>query len=291
MDDALDIFRPLTAGECEIAPIAETPSDDGELVSPIPDDAPSKPMAHHVFGKPTAGWTYRDASGAVLFEIWRFDPAGERKQFLPLTLWRDATRLRWRWKGVLAPRPLYGLDRLAARPAAPVVVCEGEKSADAASLIFPNSVCVSSSGGSQAASKGDWSPLKGRRILLWPDADQPGAKYAAEVALILGGQGCDVSIIDAPALASFSPDGSERGPKAGFDAADAVGEWGDLADLRKAALKLAKPFDPGPAFVSWGEFTMTAEGLTRPRTHKEDSLFRRILIQAPWRSLHDDAPL
>ena len=36
-----------------------------------------------------------------------------------------------------SPRPLYNLDSLAASPEAPIVICEGEKAADAAARIFP----------------------------------------------------------------------------------------------------------------------------------------------------------
>jgi putative DNA primase/helicase len=135
--------------------------------------------------------------------------------------------------------------RLAARSDAPVVICEGEKSADAAARVFPNCVCITSPGGSQAASKADWSPLEGRRVLVWPDADEPGAKYAATVAGNLHGLGCEVSIIDAMALASMAPDGGKHEPEKGWDAADAVAEWQDLAALRQAADGLAKAFVPG----------------------------------------------
>jgi hypothetical protein len=40
--------------------------------------------------KPSASWPYRDADGALLFEVWRFDPQGKRKEFVPLpfgTMW------------------------------------------------------------------------------------------------------------------------------------------------------------------------------------------------------------
>jgi hypothetical protein len=49
----------------------------------------------------------------------------------------------------------------------------------------------------------------------------------------------------------------------GWDAADAVGEWQDIAALRKAAHGRAKPYEPGPELVSWGNFAMDAKkGLT-----------------------------
>ncbi len=87
-------------------------------------------------------------------------------------------------------------------------------------------------------------------------------KYAREVAETLAGLGCEVSTIDAKALAAMAPDGSKREASEGWDAADAANEWPDLIALRKAAAGLAKPFEAGPAYVSWGAFTMGASGLT-----------------------------
>jgi putative DNA primase/helicase len=181
-----------------------------------------------------------------------------------LSLWRENGRLTWRWKAVPEPRPLYGLDRLAKRPDASVAICEGEKSADAAARIFPNSVCITSPGGSQAASKADWSPLEGRRVLVWPDADEPGAKYAATVAGNLHGLGCEVSITDAMALASMGPDGGKREPEKGWDAADAITEWPDVGALRKAAVDLATPYVATPT-INVAPAAKLRRGLNRSR--------------------------
>src|SRR4029077_12610729 len=128
-----DAFSPFTPGEIAAARGDATPApDEGEPVSPIPVDAPAPPQQHFKHGAPTATWTYREAGGAELFRILRFDFPDRRKEFCPLTLWRNAKGLHWRWKALPSPRPLYGLDQLADRPDAPVIVCEGEKSADAA---------------------------------------------------------------------------------------------------------------------------------------------------------------
>ena len=81
----------------------------------------------------------------------------------------------------------------------------------------------------------DWKPLAGRRVIIWPDSDEPGTKYAAAVAGDLHGLGCEVSIINADALASLTPEGGNREPTKGWDAADAVKEWEDLEALREAA--------------------------------------------------------
>jgi putative DNA primase/helicase len=98
-------------------------------------------------------------------------------------------------------------------PGASVVVCEGEKAADAAALIFPKSVCLTSAGGCKAEAKANFEPLAGRRVLIWPDADEPGARYADAVAGILHALGCEVSIIDE---AGMSPDGGSRKPVKGW---------------------------------------------------------------------------
>jgi putative DNA primase/helicase len=267
---AHDVFAPLSDKEKANAGrrAQESESDAGELVAPIPSDAPEPPESHPRFGKPSLRWTYPDARGSALFHVLRFDPPGERKQFMPLTLWRAADGLRWRWRSVRAPRPLYGLDRLADRPDAPVVICEGEKAADAAAPIFPRSVCVTSPGGSNAATQADWSPVAGRRVLVWPDADAPGVAYAQKVATTLAGLGCDVSIIDAMALARLTPDRQSRVARDGWDAADAGAAWLDLQALYKHAIALAQPYVAGPSFISWGAFEMDAEGLTQTRAGK-----------------------
>ena len=59
---------------------------------------------------------------------------------------------------------------------------EGEKGADAATrLVGDTYVCVSWQGGCKAVSKTDWTPLKGRAVTVWPDADEPGLKTAETV--------------------------------------------------------------------------------------------------------------
>jgi uncharacterized protein (DUF927 family) len=266
-----DRFAPLTDADIAAIPAIEAlEADKGECVMPVPAGAPRSPEVHPKLGSLSARWNYRDSSGAALFAVCRFNTSSG-KEIRPLSLWRGRTgRLEWRWKHVPEPRPLYGLSKLAAKPSASIVVCEGEKSADAATKVFPDCIALTSPGGSQAAKKADWGPLAGRKILIWPDADGPRAKYAAEAGEILHKVGCEVSIIDAVALAGITPEGGQREPVKGWDAADAVAEWPDLSALRKAALASAKPYEPGPQFVSWRDFTMDSDGLYQTKKAKGD---------------------
>jgi hypothetical protein len=144
-----------------------------------------------------AQWEYRDASGLVLGCVVRFENA-EGKMVIPFFKREGAI-----WKAGIAAsnRPLYGLDRLAARPDAQVLITEGEKAADAAKGLFPTYVVITSQGGSGAAGKTDWVPLRGRTALIWPDHDKPGLKYAAAVEQELRKVGAEiVGVIDPSAL-------------------------------------------------------------------------------------------
>src|SRR5262249_2058145 len=136
---------------------------DANLVMPVPADAPAPPATHTKLGRPTKSWPYKDAAGGVIGYVLRFDGA-DGKEFRPLTLWRDSVSgtLEWRWESWPPKRPLYGLEELADRPVARVVVCEGEKATDAARRLLPGFVVVTSPNGSKSADKADWSPLRGR---------------------------------------------------------------------------------------------------------------------------------
>lgn len=91
-------------------------------------------------------------------------------------------------------KPLYNLDLLTSRKDETVVVCEGEKCADA--LLKCGVLATTSPFGAKSAGAANWRPLEGREVVIWPDHDVPGQLYATEVAEILNGLGCTVRVID-----------------------------------------------------------------------------------------------
>jgi putative DNA primase/helicase len=225
-----DPFGPLDGSK---KPILHVVSESAEwaIVAPVPADAPPPPAKHPNLGAPSRIWTYRDAVGGTLGHILRFD-RDSAKEFRPLALWRPTKGGApvWRWQAWPEPRPLYGLDMLAARPSAPVVLCEGEKSADAAARLLPDHVCIASPNGSRAARKADWTPLAGRYVAIWPDADEPGQKYANEAGECLAEAGAaSLSLVTPP------PDVA-----CGWDAADAETE-GWTPARAGALIHTAKP--------------------------------------------------
>ena len=148
--------------------------------TPRLDNPPIPALKHPKLGAPSKVWIYHDKQGAVLFLVCRFDIPGKKKEIRPHT-WNGK---RWRWAAAPKPWPLYNLHTLTARPDAPVLVTEGEKAADAAAGLFPDCVTTTTLDGSGAAKVADLSPLNGRRVLIWPDNDDPGTEYAGDVATL-----------------------------------------------------------------------------------------------------------
>lgn len=157
------------------------PKPEWDPILPPPPFAPDPDLDGY-----SAIYTYCDQSGEPLFYIRRREaPQGGKKQFTPLTYGTFKGVSGWHAKHPIAPRPLYGLDKLS-KPTR-VVICEGEKAADAAQKLFPDLVCMSWPGGTNSVSSADWTALKGRDVIVWPDNDEPGTKAAAELKNVLRG--------------------------------------------------------------------------------------------------------
>jgi len=130
-------------------------------------------------GKPLmASWTYCAMDGAPFGVVGRYQNGRDKKDIVPFFKRNGAS---WAAGIELNPRPLFGLDKLAAQPKdRAVFIVEGEK---AAAALHGLGICaVTSLGGSQAATKADWTPLNGYKLAyLMPDNDEPGEHYARDV--------------------------------------------------------------------------------------------------------------
>jgi uncharacterized protein (DUF927 family) len=230
-------------------------------------------------GRPATWWAYRDEAGQLLHWVARFNLDGEEKDIRPLTLWREpGGKMRWDWKGVPEPRPLYGLDRLAqADPAAPVLLVEGEKATDAAAALFPDSAVMTWHGGTGAAGKADWRPLAGRRVVIWPDNDDAGLKAARAILDRLRAVGAVAGIVALP---------WDRFPEA-WDLADPFPEGFDLAAAQAVAAEalaaLADPVSPeAQEGATWPPgYQMHADGFYKVH-HREGEGERLERIADPF---------
>lgn len=239
-----EAFAPIdpTSNVARIAPA------DGEWrpIMPVPEGAPKaseqvlfdacpKRLTENGFTF-TMAWAYRDAAGAVLGYVVRLDrPANgveAAKEYCPITYCEGPNgRRRFFPKGFPEPRPLFGLQQLAARPDAPVLVFEGEKLVRATidAKLFPDHVCITSPNGSKSARKADWSPVRGRHVVVFPDNDAPGDAYAADVVEMAYAEGAEsVRLVTVP-------DGLPQK----WDIADDLPEGVAWADIERAVSEAA----------------------------------------------------
>ena len=216
---------------------AEKPKRKGQQwtqVIPAPANVPPPPLRHFHYGDPEGRWCYEDAEGRVIGWIARFRKSEGGKEVMPCTWARnqETGEEAWKWLSFPKPRPLYGLPLLNSNSTARVSLVEGEKCADALRSI--GALAVTWPGGSKAVKHTDWTPLKGRKVTIWPDADEPGHKAAHEIAEILHGQGCEVRLITPP-----------EGKPDGWDCADAIAE-GMSKDAIAELFKAASLYEPEP---------------------------------------------
>lgn len=261
----------VPAGDLPETKRKSTPKPKGNWVWPVPADAPDARTSHNHHGKPSESWAYRDAQGRLVHWVCRFDKADGSKEILPQTLWRDGGRLAWRWGAAPVPRPLYGLDRLALAPAAPVLVVEGEKTADAAAILFSGFAVVSWSGGSKAVGKADWRALAGRRVAILPDADTPGREAAQAVrkaALAAGVEGA--AIVQLPAALP-----------AGWDCADTFPPSLSTADLLALIGSALEAASAGRLDLPAG-YTLDGDGLYWLEPGKDGAEARPVRLSDPF---------
>lgn len=275
-----DLFAPLTEAEKTSAPVNMSAfKEEWEPVVPAPSE-PEIPSGAQ------AMWVYRNAEGQPLFARFRYDSISQggpiAKEVRPLTygrrVWMDKHNRRhdvtgWHWKQPAKPLPLYGLDRLAAHPDAPVLLVEGEKAADAGASLFPDYVAVTS-GGSTSATSADWSPLSGRDVTIWPDNDGPGEKYAQ--AAIEAARDAGARSVRAVKLPDALPHG--------WDVADPLPESmaseADAADILRALLDAAPQAEANVKMPPG--YRMTPRGLYFTPDATGDTLPMPIWVSAPF---------
>ena len=143
-------------------------------------------------GEAIAVYDYTDENGALLFQVCR-TAAKEFPQRV-----RDATKKSgWRWTLGSTRRVLYRLPKVIAAAAGgrAVYIVEGEK--DVHAIERAGAVATTSPGGA-----GKWREeyggfLRGAEVIIVADADEPGRKHAADVAIRLRGVAGSVTVTEA----------------------------------------------------------------------------------------------
>ncbi len=138
------------------------------------------------------------------------------KKITPMVRWCTHPRgSGWTLYPFDIPRTLYGYEPGDKQ----VLIVEGEKCADHARKLSDGKLCVVSwAGGCNGVDKTDWSLLRGRKIICWPDNDPSGFQAAMKIREIV-----------APNSESFEGIIPPLDAPKGWDVAD--GRWPDAASL------------------------------------------------------------
>jgi hypothetical protein len=243
-------------------------------------------------------WVYTNTDGEEIFRVLRFNLANGGKTIRPVCPVNNGFVMG----DPHGPLPLYHLPKLTG--ASRIYVVEGEKCADVAEAI--GLTATTSSHGSQSARKSDWFPLAGKDVIICPDNDAPGEKYAKEVAGILSRlmPPAKVKILRLPGLESkedifdFIAKRKEISPDAIFQEietlADQGGEWTPAESAEN--VKPMAEYQPFPTdalprvvrdFVEQGSIAMNCDSsfITLPLLAALAAAIgntRRIVLRRDW---------
>jgi len=216
--------------------------------------APEKPLQHFTLaelvgkygGRGEKVFVYQNPGSKVVeMLVIRIDETGG-KRFLQCSMNGDGEFVM---KAPPKPWPLYNRSRLINAPR--VLVVEGEKCVHA--LHSVGIVATTSPGGAKNAQHADWSPLAGKLVVIWPDNDEPGLQYAADVRKALN------ALPDPPSISQVDPAATGLGPKG--DVADFISSLDDLPVAAKrtaveAMLAEASDMGVGAEWASIWEETL-----------------------------------
>lgn len=136
-------------------------------------------------------YEYTDETGSLLFQVVRYDPKDFRQR-------RPDGKGGWAWNLKNTRLVLYRLPDVV--KAETVLIVEGEKDADAAyRLGLPEGWAATSN----PMGAGKWRPeysetLRGKRVVILPDTDEPGRRHAEQVAKSLEGKAFEILILVLP---------------------------------------------------------------------------------------------
>jgi hypothetical protein len=180
-------------------------------ITPAPHSVTMPRKPREPLPPPTATWNYVDKDGKIVGWQTRYDWPDGKKEFRPYSVAdKKAT--------IPNPRPLCNLQLIAQNDH--VVIVEGEKCADVLVREFGTAGTTCMGGSSVPIKKVDLEPLRDKHVTIWPDNDEPGMKYAANLTAALQGIVKSLRIVKPPA---------DKPPK--WDVADALAEGFDVKEF------------------------------------------------------------
>ncbi|MGH7121365.1 MAG: phage/plasmid primase, P4 family [Acetobacteraceae bacterium] len=197
----------------------ETRCTNGEAVSWLREHGfiPVEPCSEH---RIVIAYDYRDTSGALLFQVCRFEPKAFRQR-------QADGNGGWIWNLAGIKRVPYRLQELLNSPvSATVFLPEGERDVDALRTLGLVATCNPGGAGKWVTAMS--AHLSGRDVVILPDNDDAGERHALDVARKLHGIARTVRILRLPGL---SPKG---------DVSNWIFAGGTVEELKRMAAETAQ---------------------------------------------------
>jgi len=126
------------------------------------------------YGEPSSWFAYKNENGDIFSYVLRYDLGNGKKDVIPYTFKTNGTQFKWMFKGMDIKRKLYNLDQIVKFPDKPILLVEGEKTADSGVFLYPHLNVTTWVGGADGIHNADFSPLIGKTVICWPDNDVAG---------------------------------------------------------------------------------------------------------------------
>jgi 5S rRNA maturation endonuclease (ribonuclease M5) len=209
----------------------------------------------------TATYDYRDINGRLLFQVCRIEPGknGKAKDFRQR---RPNGKKGWVWNLKGVEPVLYRLPEVS--KAVEVLVVEGEKDADNAQTLGFTATTSPGGAGKWKDSYSQW--LKGKRVVLIPDNDNPGREHMAKVAASINGNAASIKLLNIPGLQTKG------------DISDFLSGFGDKGE---AAERLAMMIDGCPSYNPPKKATLEDAILDIGQFHRLEIVQRKAYLK-PW---------
>ncbi len=141
-------------------------------------------------------FSYTDPNGSPLYWKARYkNYSAKKKHFAYVHQQKDSfVKLKPKFE---SGDPLYNLTGI--KKAELVWIVEGELKADTL-MRSDDAITATTTGGLTTVKGADWTPLKGKKVIIWPDTGKDFDGYIQAIAAILLPLGCSIQAVDQAAL-------------------------------------------------------------------------------------------
>ena len=175
------------------------PTAIGLVARIVTPPSPSTPLPKGNLGRDL--FVYHHANGKPVICIKRIEFPDGKKTFSQLGPTPDGQGWQLGLSYAPKPRPLYRLPEIIADASSFVLFHEGEKACEAAIQGGLPGIHTTTLGGAQNPAQTDFTPLKGRDVVICPDNDDAGEQYAQAVARLVHDAGVrSVKVLRLPGL-------------------------------------------------------------------------------------------